>query len=256
MATPTRPARCRAIPWRWRRDLPRSICWCASRGWQRLEARGAELERCCNRCWRGAPFPVHLVRVGSLFWLSFPRGAARRAPPRRSRRARARASRHCSTRMLDARHLPAAVRLRGLLPVARAQQRRPHALRAGSARGAGGGRNESDARLSAHRARAGGGVRGAGRLVAPRSARLHGREGAGGARRLRRTDAAAQALLDSGTSPRARAAAAAGDRRERRARRARTRARAGAHHRGAPPLQPVRLGGLVLPAGARGCASR
>src|SRR5438874_5171464 len=39
-----------------------------------------------------------------------------------------------------ARHLPATVRLRDLLPVTRAQQCRSHALRAGAARGAGGSR--------------------------------------------------------------------------------------------------------------------
>src|SRR5580700_4834112 len=40
-------------------------------GWQRLEARGAELERLLQPVLAGAPFPVHLVRLGSLFWLSF-----------------------------------------------------------------------------------------------------------------------------------------------------------------------------------------
>jgi glutamate-1-semialdehyde 2,1-aminomutase len=40
-------------------------------GWQRLEARGAELERLITPILAQAPFPVHLVRVGSLFWLAF-----------------------------------------------------------------------------------------------------------------------------------------------------------------------------------------
>jgi glutamate-1-semialdehyde 2,1-aminomutase len=50
-------------------------------GWEKLEARGAELERLLQPVLRQAPFPVHLVRVGSLFWLSLraagaPRDAA------------------------------------------------------------------------------------------------------------------------------------------------------------------------------------
>jgi glutamate-1-semialdehyde 2,1-aminomutase len=39
-------------------------------GWERLEARGAELERLLRPVLASARFPVHLVRVGSLFWLS------------------------------------------------------------------------------------------------------------------------------------------------------------------------------------------
>ena len=39
-------------------------------GWQRLETRGAELERLLRPVLAQARFPVHLVRVGSLFWLS------------------------------------------------------------------------------------------------------------------------------------------------------------------------------------------
>ncbi|HXY75649.1 MAG TPA: glutamate-1-semialdehyde 2,1-aminomutase [Steroidobacteraceae bacterium] len=39
-------------------------------GWQRLEARGEELERLLQPALSHAPFPVTLVRVGSLFWLS------------------------------------------------------------------------------------------------------------------------------------------------------------------------------------------
>jgi glutamate-1-semialdehyde 2,1-aminomutase len=49
-------------------------------GWERLEARGAELERLLRPVLTRARFPVHLVRVGSLFWLSFHEsGAARTA---------------------------------------------------------------------------------------------------------------------------------------------------------------------------------
>jgi glutamate-1-semialdehyde 2,1-aminomutase len=50
-------------------------------GWQRLEEQGAELERLLQPVIARARFPVHLVRVGSLFWMSFheagaPRNAA------------------------------------------------------------------------------------------------------------------------------------------------------------------------------------
>jgi glutamate-1-semialdehyde 2,1-aminomutase len=49
-------------------------------GWQRLETRGAELERLLRPVLAQARFPVHLVRVGSLFWLSLhARGAPRTA---------------------------------------------------------------------------------------------------------------------------------------------------------------------------------
>jgi glutamate-1-semialdehyde 2,1-aminomutase len=49
-------------------------------GWQRLEARGAELEALLKPVLARAAFPVHLVRVGSLVWLSFhERGAPRTA---------------------------------------------------------------------------------------------------------------------------------------------------------------------------------
>jgi glutamate-1-semialdehyde 2,1-aminomutase len=51
-------------------------------GWERLEARGAELERLLRPVLAQAHFPVHLVRVGSLFWLSFHEsGAPRTAVP-------------------------------------------------------------------------------------------------------------------------------------------------------------------------------
>ncbi|HYL00468.1 MAG TPA: glutamate-1-semialdehyde 2,1-aminomutase [Steroidobacteraceae bacterium] len=49
-------------------------------GWQRLEACGAELERLLAPVLAGAPWPVHLVRVGSLFWMSLhEQGAPRTA---------------------------------------------------------------------------------------------------------------------------------------------------------------------------------
>jgi glutamate-1-semialdehyde 2,1-aminomutase len=54
-------------------------------GWQRLEALGAELEVLLKPVLAGAPFPVHWVRQGSLFWLSLheagaPRTAATLTP--------------------------------------------------------------------------------------------------------------------------------------------------------------------------------
>jgi glutamate-1-semialdehyde 2,1-aminomutase len=50
-------------------------------GWQRLELLGAELESLLKPVLARAPFPIHLVRTGSLFWMSFheagaPRNAA------------------------------------------------------------------------------------------------------------------------------------------------------------------------------------
>ena len=50
-------------------------------GWQKLEALGAELESLLKPVIAKAGFPVHLVRLGSLFWMSFhdkaaPRNAA------------------------------------------------------------------------------------------------------------------------------------------------------------------------------------
>jgi glutamate-1-semialdehyde 2,1-aminomutase len=49
-------------------------------GWQRLEACGAELERLLAPVLARAPWPVHLVRVGSLFWMSLhEQGAPRTA---------------------------------------------------------------------------------------------------------------------------------------------------------------------------------
>ncbi len=40
-------------------------------GWGRLEALGAELETLVRPVLARSPFPVHFVRVGSLFWMSF-----------------------------------------------------------------------------------------------------------------------------------------------------------------------------------------
>ena len=45
-------------------------------GWERLEALGAALERLLRPVLDEAPYPVHLVRLGSLFWMSFHEGGA------------------------------------------------------------------------------------------------------------------------------------------------------------------------------------
>lgn len=51
-------------------------------GWQRLESLGAKVEAALRPVLTQAPFPVHLVRVGSLFWLSLHEaGAPRTAAP-------------------------------------------------------------------------------------------------------------------------------------------------------------------------------
>ncbi|HVS75533.1 MAG TPA: glutamate-1-semialdehyde 2,1-aminomutase [Steroidobacteraceae bacterium] len=42
----------------------------AESGWEKLEALGAQLEGLLRPVLRQAPFPLHLVREGSLFWLS------------------------------------------------------------------------------------------------------------------------------------------------------------------------------------------
>jgi glutamate-1-semialdehyde 2,1-aminomutase len=47
-------------------------------GWQRLEALGVELESLLRPVLARAAFPVHLVRTGSLFWMSLHEGGAPR----------------------------------------------------------------------------------------------------------------------------------------------------------------------------------
>jgi glutamate-1-semialdehyde 2,1-aminomutase len=59
-------------------------------GWGRLEARGAELERLLQPALAQARFPVQLVRVGSLFWLSLHESGAPRTAAPLSERAAAR----------------------------------------------------------------------------------------------------------------------------------------------------------------------
>jgi glutamate-1-semialdehyde 2,1-aminomutase len=59
-------------------------------GWSTLEALGAQLEALLQPVLRDSPVPLHLVRVGSLFWLSMHEGGAPRTaatlPPQASQR--------------------------------------------------------------------------------------------------------------------------------------------------------------------------
>ncbi len=66
-------------------------------GWQQLEARGAELEQLLEPVLARARFPVHLVRMGSLFWMSLARATARRDRGSARRAASRGASPRCST---------------------------------------------------------------------------------------------------------------------------------------------------------------
>jgi glutamate-1-semialdehyde 2,1-aminomutase len=54
-------------------------------GWERLEKIGSEVERSLLPVLAKASFPIHFVRAGSLFWMSFhdkaaPRDAASMSP--------------------------------------------------------------------------------------------------------------------------------------------------------------------------------
>jgi len=58
-------------------------------GWQKLESLGAQLEKELSPVLAQAPFPIHLVRAGSLFWMAFHEaGAPRTAVPLTERSAR------------------------------------------------------------------------------------------------------------------------------------------------------------------------
>ena len=59
-------------------------------GWQRLETLGAEAEAALRPVLARAPFPVHLVRAGSLFWLSLHEAGSPRAAAPLSEAASAR----------------------------------------------------------------------------------------------------------------------------------------------------------------------
>ena len=61
-------------------------------GWERLEALSAEVERTLRPLVANAPFPIHLVRAGSLIWMSFHEGAAPRTAAPLSEEATARFS--------------------------------------------------------------------------------------------------------------------------------------------------------------------
>jgi glutamate-1-semialdehyde 2,1-aminomutase len=61
-------------------------------GWQQLEALGAQLEQALEPVLAQAPFPVHLVRRGSLFWMSFHEAGAPRTAAPLTERASARFS--------------------------------------------------------------------------------------------------------------------------------------------------------------------
>jgi len=59
-------------------------------GWERLEACGAELEALLKPVLAQAPFAVHLVRIGSLFWMSLHEAGAPRTAAALSARESAR----------------------------------------------------------------------------------------------------------------------------------------------------------------------
>jgi glutamate-1-semialdehyde 2,1-aminomutase len=61
-------------------------------GWERLEQIGAEVEQALLPVLRDAPFPIHFVRAGSLFWMSFHEGGAPRTAAPMSEQASARFS--------------------------------------------------------------------------------------------------------------------------------------------------------------------
>ena len=65
-------------------------CLERAQGWERLEALGSELERLLAPVLARAPFPMTLVRVGSLFWLSFHESGAPRDAAALSERESAR----------------------------------------------------------------------------------------------------------------------------------------------------------------------
>jgi glutamate-1-semialdehyde 2,1-aminomutase len=59
----------------------------AENGWEKLETLGAQLERLLQPVLQEAPFPMHLVRVGSLFWLSMHESGAPRTAATLSQQA-------------------------------------------------------------------------------------------------------------------------------------------------------------------------
>lgn len=59
----------------------------AENGWEKLDALGAQLELLLQPVLREAPFPIHLVRLGSLFWLSLHESGAPRTAATLSQQA-------------------------------------------------------------------------------------------------------------------------------------------------------------------------
>jgi glutamate-1-semialdehyde 2,1-aminomutase len=59
----------------------------AGNGWAKLESLGAQLEDLLQPVLRAAPFPLHLVRVGSLFWLAMHESSAPRTATTLSQQA-------------------------------------------------------------------------------------------------------------------------------------------------------------------------
>jgi glutamate-1-semialdehyde 2,1-aminomutase len=59
----------------------------AENGWEKLESLGARLEELLQPVLREAPFPMHLVRTGSLFWLSLHESGAPRTAATLSQQA-------------------------------------------------------------------------------------------------------------------------------------------------------------------------
>jgi len=59
-------------------------------GWERLEQIGAQVERALSPVLAAASFPIHFVRAGSLFWMSFHDAAAPRTAESMSSKAVAR----------------------------------------------------------------------------------------------------------------------------------------------------------------------
>ena len=79
-------------------------------GWERLEQIGAQVERSLLPVLKEASFPIHFVRAGSLFWMSFhdaaaPRTARVHEPPGGAAIQRA------VPRNVGSRRLPATLRL-------------------------------------------------------------------------------------------------------------------------------------------------
>jgi glutamate-1-semialdehyde 2,1-aminomutase len=62
----------------------------SEKGWERLETLGAALERAVAPVLAAAPFPIQIVRAGSLFWLALHPGPAPRAAITLEARASAR----------------------------------------------------------------------------------------------------------------------------------------------------------------------